>query len=141
MNQVLAKRPPSDGMSYAASMVTNGTSLFLGDCDKRSVAARRWRDLYEMLTKILDVDLSEPQRLLCRRAASLAVMCELEETRLARGEAVDPLAYVRLTGCLSRMLVKLGLEVSVEAEADDIAEDPDDPEPPSLKEYLEGLSQ
>lgn len=140
MNQATTKRPISDEMSYAASKLSNGTSLFLGHVDGRCIAARRWRDLYEMLVGVLGLDtITEPQKMLIRRAASLAVMCELEEARLARGEDVDSLAFVRLCGCLTRMLLRLGLTVSIEDEADDVAENIDDPEPPGLGEYLEGI--
>jgi hypothetical protein len=66
--------------------VTNGTQL-LPDLDQRTPAARRYRDVLEAIVGDLggpDI-LSEGQRQMARRAASLSVSCEQLESKLIGG--------------------------------------------------------
>jgi hypothetical protein len=89
--------------------VSNGKRLFLGDVDGRSVAARRLRDVLNELTRPLGglAALAEPIRQIARRAAALSVQAELLEAAMAKGEAVDPIAFATVTNTLARLLDRL----------------------------------
>ena len=54
--------------------------------------------------------ISEAQRAIVRRAASLCVCCEAVEVRLAAGEAIDIAPYTTAANSLRRLLVDIGLE-------------------------------
>jgi hypothetical protein len=74
------------------SSVTNGSRLFaVAGLDGRTQTARRFRDLIEIWTNDLGGPelLSEGQRQLIRRAASLSIMAESIEADLARDMAFD----------------------------------------------------
>jgi hypothetical protein len=92
------------------SAVSNGTKLFC--VDGRSQVARRFRDLVEVMT--LDLGgadrLSEGQKQLIRRAATLAIMSESVEADLCRNMAFDADQYGQLCDRLGRCLQRLGLE-------------------------------
>jgi hypothetical protein len=89
------------------SAVSNGTKLFCVDgLDGRSQVARRFRDLVEVMT--LDLGgadrLSEGQKQLIRRAATLAIMSESVEADLCRNMAFDADQYGQLCDRLGRCL-------------------------------------
>jgi hypothetical protein len=93
------------------SAVTNGRRLHVvkpGD----SAWARRFRDV---LAQIIDDitapegQLSEGQRQLARRAATIALTCEKLEVHAAAGEDIDLELYGRLTDRLGRCFHRLGL--------------------------------
>ncbi len=109
------------------SRLTNGRELFLGDIDGRSREARRYRDVYAALVAHLGGEghASETKRHLAKRASALIVWCEVEEARLATGEALDVQTYTTAVNALRRLLVDLGLE----RVARDVT--------PSLGEYLD----
>ena len=70
------------------SAVTNGKRLHVvapGD----TKWARRFRDVLSEILSDLGEGLSEGQRQLARRAATLAIMCEQLEGDLARGDIID----------------------------------------------------
>ena len=94
------------------SAIGNGTRLFVDSLDGRSALARRYRDLVAEHTSDLGgADcLSEAQRQLIRRSASLAVWCEAVEAKLAAGEEIDIGTYTTATNALRRVLIDLGLE-------------------------------
>ena len=95
------------------SAVSNGTRLFCVDgLDGRSQTARRFRDLVETIGNDLGgVDhLSEGQKQLIRRAATLSIMAEAIEADAVRNLAFDSEAYVVLCDRLGRCLQRLGLE-------------------------------
>src|ERR1700732_3059258 len=78
------------------SAVSNGTRLFCVDgLDGRSQTARRFRDLVETIGNDLGgVDhLSEGQKQLIRRAATLSIMAEAMEADAVRNLAFDGEAY------------------------------------------------
>src|SRR6266550_3163335 len=88
-----AKRP-----AVLRSRVTNGKRLFV-EADGRGPWARRWRDVLAEITSDLgghDV-LSEGQRQLARRAATISLACERMEGRAALGEEINLEEYGRLT--------------------------------------------
>jgi hypothetical protein len=117
------------GMSrHHRSAVTNRTKLFAVEgMDGRTGQARRYRDI---LTQIeCDVggidNLSEGQRQLCRRAATLSFTAECMEVDAVAGKAFDIDLFGQLTDRLGRCLQRLGLERKVR----DVT--------PSLQSYLQ----
>jgi hypothetical protein len=108
----LATRSPS-GASLARkdhrSAVTNGKRLHvIAPGDTRW--ARRFRDvLAEILSDLGREGLSEGQRQLARRCATIALACEKMEGEAARGNDIDLEAYGALTDRLGRAFGRLGL--------------------------------
>lgn len=95
------------------SRVSNGKALFL-EGDQRTAAARRFRDV---LTEIVGdlgghETLSEAQRQLARRAATLSVQCEALEAQASKSGLLDAESletYGQLTDRLGRCFARLGL--------------------------------
>jgi hypothetical protein len=97
-------------MPRGRSAVSNGTRLFVskpGD----SAWSRRFRDLYfEILSDVAGPgELSEGQRQLARRCATLALTCEKLECDAASGMPIDSEEYGRLCDRLGRALAHLNL--------------------------------
>jgi hypothetical protein len=114
-------------LSFAVR-ATNGNRLFAPDVtDGRTCAARRFRDILEQIQADLGgADrLSEGQRQLCRRAATMSMSCELMEAEAVAGRAFDVDCFGQLTDRLGRCLQRLGLE----RKAKDVT--------PSLQDYLQ----
>src|SRR5262245_11920464 len=94
------------------SAVTNGKRLHVvnpGD----TAWARRFRDVLAEIISDLgghDSGLSEGQRQLARRAATISIACEKLEGEAAAGIAIDFELYGRLTDRLGRAFQRLGLE-------------------------------
>jgi hypothetical protein len=94
------------------SAVTNGKRLHVvppGD----TAWSRRFRDvLAQILADITPPDglLSEGQRQLARRAATLCIVCEQQEGIAAAGEAIDLETYGKLSDRLGRVFQRLGLK-------------------------------
>src|SRR5262244_1285988 len=100
--------PPA---SRHRSAVTKGKRLHVvqpGD----TAWARRFRDvLAEIVSDLGGADLlSEGQRQLARRCATISIACERLEGEAAAGEPIDLELYGRLTDRLGRALQRLGLE-------------------------------
>lgn len=94
------------------SRVTNGRSAFV-EADQRGPWARRWRDvLAEIISDIggHNAGLSEGQRQLARRCATIAIACERMEGEAAAGKEIDLDAYGTLTDRLGRCFQRLGLK-------------------------------
>ncbi len=107
-----AKRAPGEARpSKLRSAVTNGTRLFV-DGAHEGPWARRFRDLVQLHEEDLGPHetLSELQRSLCRRVATLEVELEQMEGKLSKGEEVDLELYRALTGTLSRVGTSLGVK-------------------------------
>jgi len=108
-------RPPR-----CRSAVTNGKRLHVvspGD----NKWARRFADiLAEILSDLGREGLSEGQRQLARRAATIAIACERMEGEAAAGAAIDLEIYGRLTDRLGRAFHRLGLR----RRARDVTQDP-----------------
>lgn len=87
-------------------------TLLLGYPDGRSMEAKRWRDLYLGLLSDLggNTNASVAQDQLARRASALAVMCEVAEAQLARGDPFDTAHYLTAANAQRRILVSLGLK-------------------------------
>jgi hypothetical protein len=94
------------------SAIGNRSRLFVDQVDGRSAIARRYRDLVAEHSSDLGGAeiLSEAQRQMIRRAASLACWCEAIECKLAEGADIDIGPYTTATNALRRVLVDLGLE-------------------------------
>jgi hypothetical protein len=93
------------------SRVTNGKRYFV-EGDQRGPWARRWRDvLAEIVNDLGGADLlSEGQKQLARRCATIAIACERMEGEAAQGNEIDLDGYGRLTDRLGRALQRLGLK-------------------------------
>ena len=116
-----------DRQKHGRSRVSNGTSLFMGSLDGRSVAARRLRDLLDDYL----ADLGGPENTsameqdLARAAAGLAVRREQIEAALVRGEEVSSEEWVRIVNSENRTLGNLGIK----RRAHDVT--------PDLRKYVE----
>ena len=94
------------------SAVTNGTRLHVvapGD----TAWARRFRDVLTEIVSDLggrDASLSEGQRQLARRCATICIACEKMEGEAARGNDIDLDTYGTLTDRLGRCFHRLGLK-------------------------------
>ena len=84
--------------SKQRSRVTNGKALFV-EADQRGPWARRWRDVLGEITNDLGgADLlSEGQKQLARRCATISIACERMEGEAALGNEIDLDAYGTLT--------------------------------------------
>ncbi|MDH3668010.1 MAG: hypothetical protein OEN23_13875 [Paracoccaceae bacterium] len=97
----------------ARSRVTNRKQTFLPDVDGRTREARRYRDVYAGLVAHLggENEITDAERHLAKRAASLVVWCEVEEGKLAAENGdFDIGPYVTGVNALRRILADLGLE-------------------------------
>jgi hypothetical protein len=96
------------------SALTNGNRLFVleGNADGRSASYRRFKDVLEQILADLGGAeiLSEGQRQLCRRAATLSIMAESMECDAVGNKPFDVDLYGQLTDRLGRCLARLGLE-------------------------------
>ena len=97
--------------SKQRSRVTNGRRHFV-EADERGPWARRWRDvLAEIINDLGGADLlSEGQKQLARRCATIAIECEKMEGEAAQGRDIDLFTYGTLTDRLGRALQRLGLK-------------------------------
>jgi hypothetical protein len=117
-------RPTSDARTpRVRSAVTNGRRLHVaapGD----GAWARRFRDVLEQI--IADMSgpegLSEGQRQLARRAATIAIACERLEGEAAAGHEINLETYGTLTDRLGRCFQRLS--PSLERRARDVTPDP-----------------
>jgi hypothetical protein len=113
MEPAVDTRPIDRSKLAHRSSVTNGSRLFaVAGLDGRTQTARRFRDLIEIWTNDLGGPelLSEGQRQLIRRAASLSIMAESIEADLARDMAFDVTVYGTVCDRLRRICESLGLE-------------------------------
>ena len=130
-------RPPPQTRAYGPqtqrSKVTNGNAHFV-EGDERSSWARRWRDLLAEILSDIGSGLAEGQRLsegqrqLARRCATIAIQCEKLEGLAATGESIDIDLYGMMTDRLGRAFQRLGLKRH--------ARDPE-----SLSDYLKRTHQ
>jgi hypothetical protein len=93
--------------AHGKSRVTNRSNeLFVEPVDKRSAAARRFKDVLTAIVSDLGGPdrLSEGQKQLCRRCALLAVEAEKLEARSISGEDIDVDRFGMMTDRLGRAL-------------------------------------
>lgn len=93
----------------ARTRVGNGTVVLEG-VDGRSVVFRRYREILAQLVADMGGDPSEAQQQIARRAASLAIWCEEQDTAAANGKPIDVAPYTTASNSLRRLLESLGLE-------------------------------
>src|SRR6516165_1441058 len=105
------RRPFATGSPCLRSRVTNGRTLFV-EADGRGPWGRRFRDILAEITNDLGgADLlSEGQRQLARRAATIAIACERLEGEAAAGNAIDLVTYGMLVDRMGRCFDRLGLK-------------------------------
>ncbi len=108
--------PPAERSVLQRSRVTNGSALFLSveSLSPQSQAGRRFADLYDLLCQDAGGfdSLTEGQRQLCRRAATLSLHAEMIEARLVAGQAAPEEldSYPRITMALGKVLTLIGLK-------------------------------
>ena len=85
-------------------------AVVLAGVDGRSLMARRFREIVTGIEQDLGGDLSEAQKHLLARAATLAVWSEARETDLANGIDFDAVQYATISNAMRRLLSDLGLE-------------------------------
>jgi hypothetical protein len=85
---VAGRKPAETWRKFGRAAVTNGT-MALPDLDGRSASARRYKDILAAIVSDLGGAncLSEGQRQLARRAASLSYSCEVLEAQIIGGYA------------------------------------------------------
>jgi hypothetical protein len=110
------------------SAVSNGSRLFVAPTGD-TAWARRFRDvLAEIVSDLSGPEgLSEGQRQLARRAATIAIACEKLEGEAAAGHEIDLVVYGMLTDRLGRCFHRLGLK----RQQRDVS--------PTLQDYLRSL--
>jgi hypothetical protein len=102
----MGKAPPPPQFS-----TRRGTgAIVLAGVDGRSMMARRFREITSGIECDLGGDLTEAQKHLIARAATLACWCEARETELAQGEEFNAAEYSTIANSLRRLLSDLGLE-------------------------------
>lgn len=98
--------PVAAGLAPSSrSAVTNGGRLHV-EPPRDGPWARRHRDLHDALTIEYDAT-TETARGHVRRAASLSIMLEQEEAKVASGEPANANTMVRLSNALRRVLSDL----------------------------------
>jgi hypothetical protein len=107
-------RSDAQAPRHARSRVTNGSAILPG-VDGRSQWARRLRDLIALhVADLGGIDnVSEAEKAILRRAATLATECERMEVMFAlAGEAKPDVldSYIRAANSMRRMLEALGLK-------------------------------
>ena len=106
-------RTPEGLAKRGRSRVTNGNGAFIRG-DGRSLWTRRWKDLIELHARDISPNgaahLSEAQKSLIRRAATLEIEMESIEGRLSEGGPGDLSTYAAAAGHLKRILELLGIE-------------------------------
>lgn len=109
-NSPVVRPTPDVRVPRVRSAVTNGKRLHVakpGD----GAWARRFRDVLEQIIADLSGPdgLSEGQRQLARRAATIAIQCERLEGEAAAGNGIDIGEYSLLTSTLVRVVSRLGI--------------------------------
>jgi hypothetical protein len=104
-------RLPAPTKAQARSRVSNGRDV-LPDVDGRSLVARRYRDIVSAVASDQGgaEQLSEARLQLIRRFSAAAVLAELMEARLARGEQINIQEYSVLVSTMVRVAQRIGID-------------------------------
>jgi hypothetical protein len=99
-------------LSRVSTKAAQGITSWLDGNDKRGPVARRFRDLVHEVTQDLGgpAELTETQRQIIRRIASMSVWCESEEAKMADGAEIDIDKFQRTSNSLRRLCETIGLE-------------------------------
>jgi hypothetical protein len=120
-----AAAPATDSRQRAhRSSVSSGSRLFaVAGIDGRTQTAMRFRDLVETISNDLGGPsvLSEGQKQLIRRTATLSIMAEATESDVVRNMACDLNNYGMLCDRLRRIFETLGIERKARGATDDPA--------------------
>jgi len=112
-----AKKPGGAKPRSFSSRVGSGRSLWFnsGETDHRTQSARRFREIvFSIAADLGGLDsLSEIQRQLVRRHASLSLMAEKMEMSLVKDEEIDVARFMGMTNTLGRVSAALGLSKQV----------------------------
>jgi hypothetical protein len=121
-------RLPAARKAQARSRVSNGRDV-LPNVDGRSLVARRYRDIVSAVASDQGgTHLSEARLQLIRRFSAAAVLAELMEARLARGEQINIQEYSLLVSTMVRVAQRIGIDRGPRDAA------------PSLAQYLEQVA-
>ncbi len=114
----------SDAVPKLRSAVTNGKRAFLTRGGELSLVGRRWRDIYGQIVEDRGGEsrLSEAQRQMARRCATLSIEAEIMEAARAEGGDLDIEVYCGITNSLGRALGRLGLGRSLKNVTPDVAQ-------------------
>lgn len=96
---------PAAAKPTARSRLSNGRQMFLERLDGRSIAARRWRDLFCQFM----AQTGGRNEIMVRTLASLCLQRDLIDMRLAKGEDVDAGELIKLSGEIRRVMGRLGI--------------------------------
>lgn len=104
------RRPRKPLLKDQRSAVTNGKRLHV-EAPGTTAWARRFRDVFaEILSDLGGHEgLSEGQRQLARRCATMSIACEKMEGEAAKGEDIDLDTYGTLSDRMGRAFQRLGL--------------------------------
>jgi hypothetical protein len=104
-------RLPAPTKAQARSRVSNGRDV-LPDVDGRSLVARRYPDIVSAVASDQGgaERLSEARLQLIRRFGAAAVLAELTEARLARGEEINIQEYSVLVSTMVRVAQRIGID-------------------------------
>lgn len=109
------RRRPAERRPSARSKVTNaalsGSLAWLDGEDKRGPVPRRIADIIQLITTDLGgpTELSEGQRQVIQRIATMSVWCESQEAVMASGEEIDIDRFQRTANSLRRLCESIGL--------------------------------
>lgn len=103
-NQTKNHSMVSSKMTRTRSRISNGSAAFLDRIDGRSALGRRYRDILAELITHVGERPSAVSILICRRAATLALLCEQIESKMAEGERVNIVEFATASDVLSRLL-------------------------------------
>ena len=98
-------------LSRVSAKAAQGVTSWLDNVDRRGLVARRFRDLAHEVTQDLGGpdQLSENQRQIIRRIASMSVWCESEEAKMANGAEIDIDKFQCTSNSLRRLCETIGL--------------------------------
>jgi hypothetical protein len=98
------------------SKITNGNALL--DCDGRSAAAKRYRDIAQAIVQDQQGAgdrCAEARLQLIRRFAGCSILAEALEAKLADGENINIAEYTALASALVRISARIGINRAPEA--------------------------
>jgi hypothetical protein len=98
------------------SKITNGTAVL--DCDGRSAAAKRYRDIAQAIVRDQQGGgdrCAEARLQLIRRFAGCSILAEALEAKLADGENINIAEYTALASALVRISARIGINRAAEA--------------------------
>ncbi|MBS0233489.1 MAG: hypothetical protein JSR99_08375 [Proteobacteria bacterium] len=92
--------------------MANGRALFIDgvQVDGRTGLARRYREHVADLAEQAGADPTPAQRILIRNAATIAVQLEIDQAKVADGQAIDDELYLKRVASMVTILRQLGIK-------------------------------